>query len=178
MIDHHVDRPGVYGRQRVKLTGPNRPIELRSMSSGLTRGPPCMEIILRSRSTHQILGSNLRISRNLNSARTRMGWTTWWLWRGACTRSHPELGRENPQRPWYCASRHGRVGRRQVFQSTQYRYDTPRRHRPWEPPRWHRMDQTGQTEPHRGAPYRGQHRHQRQDTHPRGVEQPGSSSGS
>jgi hypothetical protein len=48
----------------------------------------------------------------------RVDWTTWWLWRGACTRSHPELGRENPQRPWYCVSRHGRVGRRQVFQST------------------------------------------------------------
>ena len=43
-------------------------------------------------------------------------WTTWWLWRGDRTRSHPELGRENPQRPWYCVSRHGRVGRRQVFQ--------------------------------------------------------------
>jgi hypothetical protein len=56
------------------------------------------------------------------SARLRMGWTTWWLWRGARTRSHPELGRENPQRPWYCVSRHGRVGRRQVFQ--------PIRHRP------------------------------------------------
>src|SRR6185312_4334030 len=47
----------------------------------------------------------------------RMDWTTWWPWRGARTRSHPELGRENPQRPWYCVSRHGRVGRRQVFQS-------------------------------------------------------------
>jgi len=44
--------------------------------------------------------------------------TTWWPWRGARTRSHPELGRENPQRPWYCVSRHGRVGRRQVFPST------------------------------------------------------------
>ena len=41
---------------------------------------------------------------------------TWWLWRGAYTRSHPELGRENPQRPWYCVLRHGRVGRRQVLQ--------------------------------------------------------------
>jgi hypothetical protein len=47
----------------------------------------------------------------------RMDWTTWWSWRGARTRSHPELGRENPQRPWYCVLRHGRVGRRQVFQS-------------------------------------------------------------
>ncbi len=51
----------------------------------------------------------------------RVDWTTWWPWRGAPTRSHPELGRENPQRPWYCASRHGRVGRRQVLQSTQPR---------------------------------------------------------
>ena len=50
----------------------------------------------------------------------RVHWTTWWLWRGACTRSHPELGRENPQRPWYCGSSRGRVGRRQVFQCTQY----------------------------------------------------------
>src|SRR6202046_3845560 len=65
---------------------------------------------------------------------SRVDWTTWWLWRGACTRSHPELGREIPQRPWYCVLRHGRVGRRQVLQSTQI--------------------------------------------HPRGVEQPGSSSGS
>jgi hypothetical protein len=48
----------------------------------------------------------------------RVGWTTWWLWRGACTRSHPELDRENPQRPWYCVSRRGRVGRCQVFQPT------------------------------------------------------------
>jgi hypothetical protein len=112
VIDHHVDRPGVEARQRVKLTGPNRPIELKI--------PSCMEIILRSRSTHQILGSNPRTSRNLSSARIRMGWTTWWLWRGACTRSHPELGRENPQRPWYCVSRRGRVGRRQVFQPIRY----------------------------------------------------------
>ena len=49
-----------------------------------------------------------------------MHWTTWWLWRGDCTRSHPELGRENPQRPWYCVSRRGRVGRRQVFQCTHH----------------------------------------------------------
>ena len=30
---------------------------------------------------------------------------------GQNTRSHPELGRENPQRRWYCVSRRGRVGR-------------------------------------------------------------------
>ena len=33
---------------------------------------------------------------------------------GQNTRSHPELGRENPQRQWYCVSRRGRVGRRQA----------------------------------------------------------------
>ena len=29
---------------------------------------------------------------------------------------HPELGRESPQRRWYCVLRRGRVGRRQVFE--------------------------------------------------------------
>ena len=46
-----------------------------------------------------------------------MYWTTWWLWRGACTRSHPELGRETSQRQWYFVLRRGRVGRCQVFQA-------------------------------------------------------------
>lgn len=36
---------------------------------------------------------------------------------GPSTRSHPELGRETPQRQWYCVSRHGRVGRCQVHQA-------------------------------------------------------------
>ncbi len=42
---------------------------------------------------------------------------TWWPWRGRNTRSHPELGRETPQRRWYCVLRRGRVGHRQVFQA-------------------------------------------------------------
>jgi hypothetical protein len=41
---------------------------------------------------------------------------TWWLWRGGCTRSHSELGRETPQRRWYFVLRRGRVGRCQVCQ--------------------------------------------------------------
>src|SRR5207302_9857437 len=36
---------------------------------------------------------------------------------GQNTRSHPELGRENPQRQWYCALRRGRVGPRQACQT-------------------------------------------------------------
>src|SRR5277367_2713749 len=38
----------------------------------------------------------------------------WWLLQGDKTRSHPELGRQTPQRQWYFVSRHGRVGRRQA----------------------------------------------------------------
>ena len=44
----------------------------------------------------------------------KLTFLAWWLWRGARTRSHPELGRENPQRRWYCVLRRGRVGRRQA----------------------------------------------------------------
>ncbi len=43
--------------------------------------------------------------------------TAWWLQRGVRTRSHPELGRENPQRRWYCMVTCGRVGRRQAFKT-------------------------------------------------------------
>ena len=45
----------------------------------------------------------------------------WWLWRGRRTRSHPELGREIPQRRWYCVLRRGRVGRCQACQEQQPR---------------------------------------------------------
>jgi hypothetical protein len=48
-------------------------------------------------------------------------WRTWWSWRGCPTRSHPELGRETPQRRWYCVLRRGRVGRRQVLQAERKR---------------------------------------------------------
>lgn len=42
---------------------------------------------------------------------------TWWLWRGGCTRSLSEHGRETPLRPWYFVLRRGRVGRCQVCKS-------------------------------------------------------------
>jgi hypothetical protein len=66
---------------------------------------------------------NIHTKQNLDIilSQNRVDWMTWWPWRGAYTRSHPELGREIPQRPWYCVLRHGRVGRRQVFQSTLFR---------------------------------------------------------
>ena len=166
MKDHHVDRPGVYVRQRTQLTGPNRPIgsihkaspskakachHVQQSSTPHRRhlrryvGATCIDRDETRTSTHACTHITRRedASRHPEPARTRAAqkaarvhWTTWWLWRGDCTRSHPELGRENPQRPWYCVSRRGRVGRRQVFQCTQSSH------------------------------------------HPRGVEQPGSSSGS
>jgi hypothetical protein len=159
VIDHHVDRPDVYTRQRVQLTGPNRPIgSISVVPQGAT---PCMEIIPRPPDPRLRIGRHIRSCecdpgrfaavkwhrhfarakrpgpptiqrRTYSQTRTaftldpglafrrdpRVDWTTWWSWRGAYTRSHPELGREMPQRPWYCVLRHGRVGRRQVFQST------------------------------------------------------------
>ena len=40
----------------------------------------------------------------------------WWSWRENSTRSHSELGRQSSQRPWYCGSSRGRVGRCQSCQ--------------------------------------------------------------
>ena len=125
MKDHHVDRPGVYVRQRTQLTGPNRPIGSihKATASVGNQGAHMLPIMCSNHPhctrcpiqacTHQT--QNLpHTCRPIKAARVH--WTTWWLWRGDCTRSHPELGRENPQRPWYCVPRRGRVGRRQVFQ--------------------------------------------------------------
>ena len=85
MTDHHVDRPGVDVRQRTQLTGPNRPTG--SMISRRAR-----QQILRPM-TH-----NAPVTYEIYAPDPGICWTTWWLWRGGRTRSHPELGRENPQR--------------------------------------------------------------------------------
>ncbi len=55
---------------------------------------------------------------------------------GLNTRSHPELGRENPQRRWYCVSRRGRVGRRQVYQDQKHTQTQPQAYTPagWSSP--------------------------------------------
>ena len=152
MIDHHVDRPDVHGRQRPQLTGPNRPSGSIIPKHHAWKSSPDGTRPQHHRPAITGQCSGCTYTRNTSQNRIHpspvmghhpdqrtMDWTTWWLWRGAYTRSHPELGREMPQRPWYCVSRHGRVGRRQVFQCMQI---TP------------------------------------QTNHPRGVEQPGSSSGS
>ncbi len=51
------------------------------------------------------------------ASQTTCALPTWWSWRGGCTRSHSEHGRETPQRRWYFVSRRGRVGRCQVCQT-------------------------------------------------------------
>ena len=73
-----------------------------------------------------------------NQTRIRCGATTWWLWRGVYTRSHPELGRENPQRRWYFVLRRGRVGRRQVFPPQRIQPTRPRTSSSSRRPRAHR----------------------------------------
>ena len=95
MVDHHVDRPGVEAVQAAQLTGTNRSI-------GLIRPPPHTQRRTGTKST----------SSQTKSGLGRPGGHG----EGLNTRSHPELGRENPQRRWYCVSRRGRVGRRQVCQ--------------------------------------------------------------
>ena len=110
MEDHHVDRPGVEAEQSVKLTGSDRP----TVSHPNTMHGNHRQIHSSTHNTHQNLTTRDIHGENIPHGMDR---TTWWSWRGARTRSLPELGRENPQRPWYCVLRHGRVGRRQVFQS-------------------------------------------------------------
>jgi hypothetical protein len=59
---------------------------------------------------------------------------TWWLWRGGCTRSHSEHGRETPQRRWYFVSRRGRVGRCQVCKA-QHQVEIFSHYENWNTPR-------------------------------------------
>ena len=165
MIDHHVDRPDVYTRQRVQLTGPNRPIgSIREHHAWKSSPVPCRRCAGGNSgrdAQHTLTHSRSRVGPGActrtsvhPAARSRVDWTTWWPWRGAYTRSHPELGREIPQRPWYCVSRHGRVGRRQVLQ--------PIKHKP-------------KTAPKTQIAIKGGFMVLKTQ---RGVEQPGSSSGS
>ena len=121
MEDHHVDRPGVEAQQCVKLTGTNR-------SFGLIQNLPSHAVIRSSRATptkprRQTPHSFARDQRTENRSKLLISVLCPPFRRpgghgeGPYTRSHPELGRENPQRQWYCVLRRGRVGRRQVFRT-------------------------------------------------------------
>jgi hypothetical protein len=134
--DHHVDRPGVEVRQRMKLTGTNSSIGLQRAASaaGATvmcsdhpdasapRAPPWLPRHAgghRHRERHVFPKTYPEDSRNGCGPGRRGGARSspaWWPLRGGPTRSHPELGSENPQRRWYCTLRCGRVGRCQACQ--------------------------------------------------------------
>ena len=106
MEDHHVDRPGVEAQQCVELTGPNSSIGLKHRhvprsGKGIPKGNPHPKRVASEDDIRHVPKS-LRAP------------PAWWPWRGANTRSHPELGRENPLRRWYFVSRRGRVGRCQA----------------------------------------------------------------
>ena len=106
MEDHHVDRPGVEAQQCVKLTGTNRSFGLIQPHRMQRSGPHYK--ISASIAYNSLAGA--RALHLLSVLRRPGGYGE-----EIDTRSHPELGRENPQRRWYCVLRRGRVGRRQVF---------------------------------------------------------------
>ena len=107
-------------RQRMQLTGTNRSIGLISPASqGLavmrseqtrisktTSKPPPTRGVAKDTATLQDQNPVLRRPGGLSE--------------GTNTRSHPELGRENPQRQWYFVLRRGRVGRRQACQEQEH----------------------------------------------------------
>ena len=112
---------------------------------------------------------------------------TWWLLRGRRTRSHSEPGREMPQRQWYFVSRRGRVGRRQVCKRQNILKSRNHRHQPMTGRKSSRFQ--GQCGVEQPPPTRRRLKasEDRQNKDPgdtrnahkqRGVEQPGSSSGS
>ena len=107
-------------RQRVKLSLTNRSIGLISCERVPRSSKPAEnDRAPKTADKHPSDASQPRKSSpdtTVSADSPPGGWSTWWSQRGARTRSHPELGRENPPRQWYCVSRRGRVGRRQVHQ--------------------------------------------------------------
>ena len=140
MEDHHVDRPEVEAGQPAQLTGTNRSIGLIAGASFAKRhgGTRCNIVAPRRQAQaaapkamfcrvpsprpapkpcRQDRGAArprpktlLPVTSPICGALGRPGGHS----EGPNTRSHPELGRENPLRQWYCTPRCGRVGRRQA----------------------------------------------------------------
>ena len=131
VLDQHVDRPDVDAQQCVQLTGPNRSIALENSprSPSADTHARCQETEARCqddqasarRSPHDASWFLTSWHPTPTSAAT-----TGWPWRGCPTRSHPELDRETPQRRWYCVSRRGRVGRRPALTAEDQKSQTDR----------------------------------------------------
>ena len=178
VADHHVDRPEVKAEQSAfEPTGTNRPIGLISYrhthralhipAIASIAGPIPPAIASIAGPFERSPAGNRRRTK-LPALRRPGGHSG-----GKSTRSHPELGRENPQRPWYCVSRRGRVGRRQVFQGQVFQGQVSA------PSRRPAAGKSGRS-PNAAS---RQPRHIARNTPSlenryRGVEQPGSSSGS
>jgi hypothetical protein len=116
----------VEAQQCVQLTGTNR-------SSGLipliTPCPTAPDTGDRHRApTLKDHASEPALPRPEGQEEPRRSSPAWWPRRSSKTRSHPELGRQTLQRPWYCASRPGRVGRRQARQDRRTIHSPRHRH--------------------------------------------------
>ena len=109
MLDQHVNRWHVEARQRVKLSHTNRSSGLKHRLPRAAANP--LPSASKTNSARVTLGAAAACSTEHACAPDRSGGHSG----GQYTRSHPELGRENPQRQWYCVLRRGRVGRRQVY---------------------------------------------------------------
>ncbi len=134
MEDHHVDRPDVEAGQPVQLTGTNSSFGLIVLIIKEIRNQRTEDRRRRTEASEVACFFRLRSKVQFCFIRTtsdgEVGFPigtlssvvcfpfrslpAWWLLQGDKTRSHPELGRQTPQRQWYFVSRHGRVGRRQA----------------------------------------------------------------
>ena len=112
----HVDRPQVEARRCRSPSGPNRPKALDQNSPATaeepTGQPATDRFAWKNESTaaaaaHHRAGEadapHTRDTSDPDPHSTGSGPVARWPSRGRNTRSHPELGRETPQRPWYCS---------------------------------------------------------------------------
>jgi hypothetical protein len=151
VVDHHVDRPEVEAGQPAQPTGTNRSKALPRAQRQGPQGPPLhsngvgrVSPPANAGGRFQEPGSRSQQNGRRQTPSPRHTHTTRFRSddgrqktddkllcplssvlcppnrpgghsEGPRTRSHPELGRENPQPRWYCALRRGRVGRCQAL---------------------------------------------------------------
>ena len=109
-IDLIVLIPNVHQNQRSRMSGPNGPMLREGAGRPATRTCACglSPEVMISLALVRPSGGATRVRRTSADGRmkrhkkqlldTMCALPTWWLWRGGCTRSHSELGRETLQR--------------------------------------------------------------------------------
>jgi hypothetical protein len=158
--DHHVDRPGVEAQQCVQLTGTNRSLDLIALVAnaraarlgGRQKTENGIQTFRIPHSVFRIPKPSFASAGKRTTEREKTAFRplafcspssdirplpAWWLLQGDQTRSHPELGRQTPQRQWYFVSRRGRVGRRQACKERIFGTNRPTRE-PRRPRQTHR----------------------------------------